>query len=157
MRRLLGTLRDIEDAGSRGGGASDRRRAKATSRAWSPTSHGRARGEPTTSSSRRTARRAGCPRGIGLTLYRVQEALANISRHSTATSAVVVRVVETHRRAYAEVEIVDNGRPRAGHSGAGSASSACASAPPPTTGGRDRSATHGWLPCAGAGSAGGRV
>ncbi|MCF6378726.1 sensor histidine kinase [Nocardioides KLBMP 9356] len=58
------------------------------------------------------------PRGIGLAVYRtVQEALTNVRRHSTAdTVSVVVRVDE---RAYAEVEVVDNGRPRRGTSGSG--------------------------------------
>lgn len=59
---------------------------------------------------------------IGLTLYRVtQEALANISRHSTATTSdVVLRVVDAvPTGAYAEVEILDNGRQRVGTSGSG--------------------------------------
>ena len=61
------------------------------------------------------------PRGIGLAVYRtVQEALTNVRRHSTAdTVSVVVRVDEAHPRAYAEVEVVDNGRPRHGTSGSG--------------------------------------
>ncbi|GAB3028737.1 two-component sensor histidine kinase [Nocardioides flavus (ex Wang et al. 2016)] len=59
------------------------------------------------------------PPGIGLAVYRtVQEALTNVRRHSTADSAsVVVRVDET--TSYAEVEVVDNGRPRHGTSGSG--------------------------------------
>jgi signal transduction histidine kinase len=59
------------------------------------------------------------PRGIGLAVYRtVQEALTNVRRHSTAdTVSVVVRVDET--ASYAEVEVVDNGRPRHGTSGTG--------------------------------------
>jgi signal transduction histidine kinase len=59
------------------------------------------------------------PRGIGLAVYRtVQEALTNVRRHSTAdTVSVVVRVDES--AAYAEVEVVDNGRPRHGTSGSG--------------------------------------
>ncbi|MBD3945714.1 sensor histidine kinase [Nocardioides ganghwensis] len=59
------------------------------------------------------------PRGIGLAVYRtVQEALTNVRRHSTAdTVSVVVRVDEA--AAYAEVEVVDNGRPRHGTSGSG--------------------------------------
>lgn len=59
---------------------------------------------------------------IGLTLYRVaQEALANVSRHSTATTSdVVLRVVDTvPGGAYVEVEILDNGRQRVGTSGTG--------------------------------------
>jgi signal transduction histidine kinase len=59
------------------------------------------------------------PRGIGLAVYRtVQEALTNVRRHSTADAvSVVVRVDES--AAYAEVEVVDNGRPRHGTSGSG--------------------------------------
>ncbi|MBC2933797.1 sensor histidine kinase [Nocardioides sp. zg-1228] len=59
------------------------------------------------------------PRGIGLAIYRtVQEALTNVRRHSTADAvSVVVRVDEA--AAYAEVEVVDNGRPRHGTSGSG--------------------------------------
>ena len=61
------------------------------------------------------------PRGVGLAVYRtVQEALANVRRHSTADAvSVVVRVDEEHPTAYAEVEVVDNGRPRHGTSGSG--------------------------------------
>ena len=59
------------------------------------------------------------PRGIGLAIYRtVQEALTNVRRHSTADAvSVVVRVDES--TSYAEVEVVDNGRPRHGTSGSG--------------------------------------
>lgn len=61
------------------------------------------------------------PGAVGLSLVRtVQEALANVSRHSTATQVnVVVRVVERQVGGYAEVEVLDNGRPRAGTSGSG--------------------------------------
>jgi signal transduction histidine kinase len=68
---------------------------------------------------------ADVPGPVGLSLYRtVQEALANVRRHSTATSTTVVVRVD-HRPAagfaagYAEVEVVDNGRPRTGTSGSG--------------------------------------
>ncbi|WP_210650397.1 sensor histidine kinase [Nocardioides sp. SYSU D00065] len=73
------------------------------------------------------------PRGIALAVYRtVQEALANVRRHSTAdTASVVVRVDEA--AAYAEVEVVDNGRPRHGTSGSGLGQ----------LGIRERAATHG--------------
>lgn len=56
-----------------------------------------------------------------LTLYRVaQEALANVTRHSTArTARVVVRVSTERAPRYAEVEVVDDGRPRSGTSGSG--------------------------------------
>lgn len=52
-------------------------------------------------------------------LYRtVQEALTNIAKHSTATRAgIVVRIDET--AGFAEVEVTDNGRSRAGTSGSG--------------------------------------
>lgn len=50
----------------------------------------------------------------------MQEALANVSRHSTATEVrVVARIVERQVGGYAEVEILDNGRPRPGTSGSG--------------------------------------
>ncbi len=65
------------------------------------------------------------PGPVGLSLFRtVQEALANVRRHSTATSTTVVVRVD-HRAAagfatgFAEVEVVDNGRPRTGTSGSG--------------------------------------
>jgi signal transduction histidine kinase len=134
MRSLLGTLRDIEDA------------AGETTDEHTPDQAGEARAsrspEPTLAdlpdlvaacgdAGVRTAYRlvethdgahAGVAPQIGLTLYRVaQEALANVTRHSTATAAdVVTRVVDDGPgRAYAEVEIVDNGRPRVGTSGSG--------------------------------------
>lgn len=57
------------------------------------------------------------PGSVGHSLYRTaQEALINVTRHSTARSArVIVRVDDTH----AEVEVTDDGRPRAGTSGTG--------------------------------------
>lgn len=60
------------------------------------------------------------PPGVGHSLYRtVQEALANVRRHSTADSArVTVRTGAGDAR-WAEVEVVDDGRPRAGTSGSG--------------------------------------
>ncbi|WP_353510430.1 histidine kinase [Intrasporangium sp.] len=65
------------------------------------------------------------PGPVGLSLYRTaQEALANVRRHSTATTTTVVVRVD-HRPAagfasgFAEVEVVDNGRPRTGTSGSG--------------------------------------
>lgn len=59
---------------------------------------------------------------VGLSLYRTaQEALANVRRHSTADRAgVVLRTGENPGgNPYAEVEITDAGRPRAGTSGSG--------------------------------------
>ncbi|MGX1857478.1 sensor histidine kinase [Dietzia sp. NPDC055340] len=58
----------------------------------------------------------------GSSLYRtVQEALANVRRHSTATRAsVVLRTGERpDHTPYVEVEILDEGRPRPGTSGSG--------------------------------------
>lgn len=57
------------------------------------------------------------PGPIGHSLYRTaQEALTNVTRHSTArTARVTVRVDASH----AEVEVTDDGRPRPGTSGTG--------------------------------------
>lgn len=65
---------------------------------------------------------AGIPPGVGLALYRtVQEALANVRRHSTATAADVTIRVGTDQGGgrYAEAEILDEGRPRRNTSGSG--------------------------------------
>ncbi|GGB30891.1 ATPase [Flexivirga endophytica] len=60
------------------------------------------------------------PPGIGLAIYRtVQEALANVQRHSSATTASVVTRFGQADRPYAEVEIVDAGRARPGTAGTG--------------------------------------
>lgn len=62
------------------------------------------------------------PAALGVSMYRiVQEALANVRRHSTANHArVVVRIdVDPRDGRYAEVEVVDNGRPRGATSGTG--------------------------------------
>ena len=81
------------------------------------------------------------PGPVGLSLYRTaQEALANVRRHSTARSASVV--VRVDRRpgcpapfphGFAEVEVLDGGRPRTGSSGTGLG----------LLGIRERVATHG--------------
>ena len=82
---------------------------------------------------------AAVPSPIGLSLYRtVQEALANVRRHSTAQSATVFvrvdrRAEHGFRHGYAEVEVIDTGRPRAGTSGTGLG----------LLGVRERLATHG--------------
>lgn len=61
------------------------------------------------------------PGPLGLSLFRTtQEALANVRRHSTAGRATVVTRVElTESGGHAEVEVVDDGRPRTGTSGSG--------------------------------------
>ena len=68
---------------------------------------------------------------VGLTLYRtIQEAVSNVRRHSTATGAGVVLRVDTRAECgaggagglaggFAEVEVLDDGRPRTGTSGSG--------------------------------------
>lgn len=59
---------------------------------------------------------------VGLSLYRtVQEALANVRRHSTATRAAVTVRTGEHPggSSFAEVEVLDDGRPRPGTSGSG--------------------------------------
>jgi signal transduction histidine kinase len=58
---------------------------------------------------------------VGLTLYRtVQEALHNVRGHSTASAAtVVLRVSGSGPSGFAEVEVLDAGRPRTGTSGTG--------------------------------------
>lgn len=61
------------------------------------------------------------PAAVGHSIYRtVQEALANVRRHSSATRAsVTVRTGDDGSRPYVEAEILDDGRPRAGTSGSG--------------------------------------
>lgn len=61
------------------------------------------------------------PDNVGHSLYRtVQEALANVRRHSTATAAsVALRDGDETGRRYVEAEILDEGRPRTGTSGSG--------------------------------------
>lgn len=63
----------------------------------------------------------GIPPAVALSLYRtVQEALANVRRHSTARAAsVVLRLARGTRGEYAEVEVLDDGRPLSGTAGSG--------------------------------------
>ncbi len=63
----------------------------------------------------------GVPPAVALSLYRtVQEALANVRRHSTASAAsVVLRLARGAKGPYAEVEVLDDGRPRQGTAGSG--------------------------------------
>lgn len=61
---------------------------------------------------------ASVPLPVQLSVYRTaQEALTNVRRHSTARRASVVVRVEQGR--HAEVEVLDDGRPRGGTSGSG--------------------------------------
>lgn len=61
------------------------------------------------------------PGSLGHSIYRtVQEALANVRRHSTATSAsVALRLGGEGQARYIEAEILDDGRARQGTSGSG--------------------------------------
>lgn len=121
MRGLLGTLRALEDGDA----------AEATHRGPEPgiadlpdlIAERCASGLPTTysvveSSPGASARLAG---PVGLSIYRIaQEALANVARHSTARAAsVTLRVEGATPRPHAEIEILDDGRPRHGTLGSG--------------------------------------
>ena len=122
MRGLLGTLRSA-DAQAEQARAPEPRLADVPALARSSTTDGL----PTTCRvvEDSPGAVAEVPGPVGLSLYRtVQEALANVRRHSTATSAsVVVRVDRRPERGfehgYAEVEVLDDGRARAGTSGTG--------------------------------------
>ncbi|GMA21237.1 sensor histidine kinase [Arsenicicoccus piscis] len=62
------------------------------------------------------------PMPVSLSLYRTaQEALTNVRRHSTARSASVVLRIGRDQSGprYAEIEVLDDGRPRTGTSGSG--------------------------------------
>ncbi len=65
---------------------------------------------------------ASLPPEVGLILYRTAaEAIANVRRHSTATRASLTLRVgrDGQGKRYAEVEVLDSGRPKAGTSGTG--------------------------------------
>jgi signal transduction histidine kinase len=121
MRRLLGTLR--EGVGGGGGDEADATRTTDAGIGDLPDLVAAVSGQGLAVRldvvEDRTDAADRLPQGIGLAVYRtVQEALTNVRRHSTAdTVSVVVRVDET--ASYAEVEVVDNGRPRHGTSGSG--------------------------------------
>jgi signal transduction histidine kinase len=144
MRGLLGTLRaDDQDVPSTGPGPASRRRAPepgladVTTLAREASTHGLAVEYHVVEDAPGAA--ATVPAPLGLSLYRTaQEALANVRRHSTASSATVF--VRVDRRpehgfahGYAEVEVLDGGRPRSGTSGTGLG----------LLGVRERLATHG--------------
>jgi len=130
MRGLLGTLRaDDQEGTSDGAGRGGRTRAPepgladVTSLAREASTHGLEVDCHVVEDVPGAA--ASVPAPLGLSLYRTaQEALANVRRHSTASSATVF--VRVDRRpehgfahGYAEVEVLDGGRPRSGTSGTG--------------------------------------
>jgi signal transduction histidine kinase len=118
MRGLLGTMRDVEGASSEPR-ASDPSVADVEALVSDRRAPGRTLAYDLVESPAGAA--ADVPTAIGLSIYRtVQEALTNVDRHSTADRVtVVVRVDGTSPGPWAEVEVVDNGRPRRGSSGSG--------------------------------------
>ncbi|HET6968064.1 MAG TPA: histidine kinase [Ornithinibacter sp.] len=124
MRSLLGTLRDLDDDLDDRGGTPEARMPEPGVRdlpalVAARESSGLATAYDVVESSPGAVERLPAP--LGLALYRVvQEALANTSRHSTARRAsVVIRVDEDGARPHAEVEVLDDGRPRGRTSGSG--------------------------------------
>lgn len=120
MRHLLGTLRDLdEEPCERDGRAPEPGIADLPALVAERTASGLETAYDVVESTPGAAQQLPSP--MALSLYRVaQEALANTSRHSTARSArVVLRVEEREPAPYAEVEVLDDGRPRGGTSGSG--------------------------------------
>jgi len=148
MRGLLGTLRGVEDLGRDGvaGGAGRAPEPGLADVAGLADSTGGLDVEVRVVAAPGAV--DGVPGPLGLSLYRTaQEALSNVRKHSTARSArVVVRVDRRPARldepaadrfphGFAEVEVLDDGRPRPGSAGTGLG----------LVGVRERVATHGGL------------
>ena len=121
MRSLLGTLRDPDDAETEttGGRMPEPGVRDLPALVAEREAHGLATAYDVVESSPGAVDRLPAP--LGLAIYRiVQEALANVTRHSTARRAsVVLRVDEDGARPHAEVEVLDDGRPRGRSSGSG--------------------------------------
>jgi len=119
MRSLLGTLRDLGEPCERDDRAPEPGIADLPALAAERTASGLVTEYDVVESSPGAAQHLPAP--LGLSLYRVaQEALANTTRHSTARSArVVLRVEDRTACPYAEVEVLDDGRPRGATSGSG--------------------------------------
>ena len=120
MRSLLGTLRDLgEETTERDGRAPEPGVSDLPALAAERTASGLLTDYDQVESSPGAAQQL--PGPMGLSLYRVaQEALANTTKHSTARSArVVLRVEDRAPEPYAEVEVLDDGRPRGATSGSG--------------------------------------
>ncbi|MGI5188888.1 sensor histidine kinase [Promicromonospora sp. CA-289599] len=135
MRNLVGTLRSVPDVGGAGSSSGP---DGAGSRAPEPgladlPALTAADHDGLDTTFRQVEEPAGAaadvPDPMGLSLYRTaQEAMANVRKHSTARSATVtlrvVRSPETQagqqfEHGFAEVEVLDDGRPRHGTSGSG--------------------------------------
>ena len=120
MRSLLGTLRELGDRpDERDGRAPEPGVGDLPALAAERTASGLMTEFDVVESSPGAAQQLPAP--LGLSLYRVaQEALANTTKHSTARSArVVLRVEDRTASPYAEVEVLDDGRPRGATSGSG--------------------------------------
>ncbi|MDR7383157.1 sensor histidine kinase [Promicromonospora iranensis] len=134
MRNLVGTLRSVPDGGGPGGpaGANPASRAPEPGLADLPALTA-ADHDGLDTTFRQVEEPPGAaadvPDPMGLSLYRTaQEAMANVRKHSTARSATVtLRVVRNpgaldgpqFEHGFAEVEVLDDGRPRHGTSGSG--------------------------------------
>jgi signal transduction histidine kinase len=135
MRNLVGTLRSVPDiggagssSGSDGAGSRAPEPGLADLPALTAADHD---GLDTTfrQVEEPPGAAADVPAPMGLSLYRTaQEAMANVRKHSTARSATVtLRVVrrpeaqagQQFEHGFAEVEVLDDGRPRHGTSGSG--------------------------------------
>ncbi|GAB3096525.1 histidine kinase [Isoptericola nanjingensis] len=145
MRGLLGTLRGVEDVGPAGTAAAGGR-APEPGLADVPALADDAGLDVDVRVVAEPGAVDAVPAPVGLSLYRTaQEALSNVRKHSTARSARVVVRVDRHpaRRddpsadrfphGFAEVEVLDDGRPRPGSTGTGLG----------LVGVRERVATHG--------------
>ncbi len=124
MRGLLGTLRALESDPAAAEGTTPHRApepgvADLPALADERTHGGLATTFSLVESAPGASTRLSAP--VGLSLYRIaQEALANVARHSTSTRAsVTLRVDEAAERPHAEVEVLDDGRPRPGTLGSG--------------------------------------
>jgi signal transduction histidine kinase len=125
MRQLLGVLRSDSDplsadaAGAPEGGAASQSRSPQPGLDDLETLVAQAGEEGLRLDLQRVGAPRSVPQNVGLSLYRTaQEAVANVRRHSTASSAhVTVRFSDPEfSPGWVEIEVVDDGRPRGGHS-----------------------------------------
>lgn len=134
MRNLVGTLRSVPDGGRGASSGSDGTGSRAPEPGLGDLPALTAADDDGLDTTYRQVEEppgavADVPAPMGLSLYRTaQEAMANVRKHSTARSATVtLRVVRTPEtlagrqfaHGFAEVEVLDDGRPRHGTSGSG--------------------------------------